>query len=462
MSLLPLTPFEEYMFLDGNESYPMNCFVRMRFSGYFDRDRFARAAKISLVAHPLFQARLVTPRAHRFFWELANLEVPILWQKIENAAQSVTGRAFDLTLEPPLRLHLLERDIPERASGETDLVLEFHHSASDGVGSYDFLADLLRAYHDNSLPAITRDEAIFSLTRRADFATSWRESLALLPSQLWGFFRARKFLFNRPEAILPYTPPPKNENASQSHNLPHSFPAIIETHLDAAQFDRVRVLCKSKGVTVNDFLLAAFYQAVFAWRVGEGFSQSSNYLRIAVPTSLRRRNEKLATAANRVSMVFLDRTQRDMHEKSFDGFLRSIAREMSHIKRHELGWAFIFGLTALKNLFGGIHGMVQQKRCWSSCVLSNLGQPLINVALPRKAGEILIDGAANGGKLRVIEFSTAPPIRAWTEFGIGVLTYNNRMFIALHYDPRIISSAAAQRFLTQFVTIIAPSPLFFN
>ena len=445
--LVPLMPFEEYMFLDGTASYPMNCFLRFAFSGRFDRLRFHRALERSLHWHPLLQARIIEMQKNRISWDLAGLPIPVCWQENVARSDSLAGKPFDLFEEPPLRM-----TVRDYSDGGCDLILELHHSASDAMGVFLFMEHFFAAYHRDAEVVVDIHDAehsavLSSLRDRFRFAKSQWELLLGIRSQLFGFVRAWYFLVNRPESVVPYQPP------QDRLSPPEGFPFLLERQLSPQQSTRLRDQCKRTGTSINDCLLTAAFQAIFSWRKSENITETGRYLRIAVPTDLRNEPAELSTAANRVSMVFLDR--KSPSADNSQKLLTGIHREMSHIKRHRLGWAFIFGLSLFKNVFGGFHGMIRQKRCWSSCVLTNLGRVFHRTALPTSDGKIRLDGAEDGGTLILERVSGSPPVRPWTVFGINVVTYRKEVFLTLHYDPVAVSAEAAERFFDLFLNKLA-------
>lgn len=450
-----LTPFEEYMSLDGSETYPMNCYVRARFTGRcncerfdrrrFDRERLTAAVAAAAQAHPIFAARLTSPRRNKWEWQFdaESASIPILW---ETDATPLAGRPFDLTCEPPLRIHVRELDSLD-CGADTDLVFEFHHSASDGVGLYQFLEEMLRAYADSSATVCGAHSAqVAAFEERHRFVPTWRAWWSSLPSQCWGLDRARTFLFHRIQGAVAY--PTRSSSVPRDASEP--FPAILETTLDAASLPKLRTTAKEAGVAINDLLLAATFRAIVAWRdEGTRPFTDNRFLRIAVPTNLRTSRDELTTAANRVSMVFIDRRPEAIRRTPPHHLLAAIHREMAHIKRHQLGWAFLWGLSFFKRVFGGFQMMMRQRRCWSSCVLTNHGDPLRSSTLPHIDGNI----ALNDGERALVmtELSGAPPLRAETALGINAISYNEQLFLAIHYDRIAMNRTEAERLLTLYL-----------
>ena len=144
-SLLPLTPFEEYLFTDDIPAYPINCHGRFRFRGRFDRTALEAALREVLTLHPLLLSgvREVAPNEFQWFSLPPEQWTTIRWSTDTETNDSFPpSRKFDLVRESGLRLYVVER--PDDVS---DLFLEFHHAVADGIGMAVFVADIFEAYH---------------------------------------------------------------------------------------------------------------------------------------------------------------------------------------------------------------------------------------------------------------------------------------------------------------------------
>jgi hypothetical protein len=64
------------------------------------------------------------------------------------------------------------------------------------------------------------------------------------------------------------------------------------------------------GVAVNDLLIRDCFLTLKRWRMRTG--DQSGWIRVAVPVNLRTRADRRLPAANKASLVFLDRLARHM------------------------------------------------------------------------------------------------------------------------------------------------------
>ena len=60
--MYPMTAFEEYMFLDTSPQYPMDCYMRLRFSGRFSQTELEDALEKVLPQHPCLLYTSPSPR----------------------------------------------------------------------------------------------------------------------------------------------------------------------------------------------------------------------------------------------------------------------------------------------------------------------------------------------------------------------------------------------------------------
>lgn len=446
MNSLPLTPFEEYMLLDSHPGYPMSCFLKLRLHGTLDTKRLDTALRNTLRLHPLLRCRVVEAKPKKFFWQ-ENEQIPkIVRQLLDKENPFPASEGIDLLQEPAMKVVLCTEKDPDDngfVQGISDLVFEIHHSAADAAGTQRFLEDLLIEYvgHDADSDAIRSRESVDpgQLARRGTYGLSVGRMLRLLTRQLWGFHRAWTFLLHR---IMPLVP--KKSDLSVTKPSP-CFPALLSRQLDKTETQNVRKKAKSAGVTINDILLDATFQAMNAWQGrfldSKTVSQKPRqYLRVAVPTNLRGPWDRLMPAANIVSMVFIDRQAKEIQNETV--FLRGIHQEMQHIKRCHLGLAFIHGLTIYRSVFGSFTKMINQARCWTTATVSNLGTFFADLPLPRHEGLIQL-----GDALEIVAIDSAPPIRPQTALGVCALTYADRMTLDMHYDSELISRSEAETML---------------
>jgi NRPS condensation-like uncharacterized protein len=318
-------------------------------------------------------------------------------------------------------------------SGQTNIVFETHHSACDAAGSIRFLEDIFYEYADpNKAPPPVEPALLF---RRGTFGlTTWRKNLQMLPKRIWGLIRAWKFFMNR---VIPLADRmPKIDGTKP----PAGYPAIIHRDLTKLETQNIRQKADMLGITINDLLLCTAFFAMKNWQRQNAAEKKTGFLRIAVPTNLRIPEDVLMPAANIVSMVFLDRTTNDIQDE--ETFYRGIHKEMQHIKRCNLGLAFVTGLAVYQRIIGNFRKIIRRDRCWTTATVSNIGRVFDGVALLKQEGRIQLDDG-----LEMIGIVSSPPVRPWTALGICITTYAECMTINVHYDTGVLNESDAQSLL---------------
>ena len=159
--------------------------------------------------------------------------------------------------------------------------------------------------------------------------------------------------------------------AAVSDALPTGFPDVMVGSLVAEEVQKLSAAAANAKVTANDWLLRDFFMAMDDFRARHQSTHSGEWLRISVPMDLRHKPDMRMPAANVVSMVFIDRTGKQI---AAAGLLRGIHKEMDSIRRRKLGLIFVVSLWGLRLVPGGLAKGVNRNSCDATCVLSNLRQ----------------------------------------------------------------------------------------
>ena len=426
------------MLVDDQPAYPMSCFFLIKLQGRFNVAVFESALQKALEKHPLLTSSVTETNGH-FFWQNTEKPPKVARLPLDEERLFPPSNGINLFHEPALKVTICNDNAHSETvelDGRTNIIFEVHHSASDAAGTTRFIEDILCGYANVHIEPV--EPAL--LVRRGAFGQSWRQILCSLPKQFWGLFRAWTFLLNR---IVPLTPNKPDRDASVP---PADYPAILHRDLTATETQNVLHKAKQLGISINDLFLCTSFFAMQRWQQQNVTNEQKGHLRIAVPINLRTSADDRMSAANIVSMVFIDRKPEKIEETQ--AFYREVCREMQHIKRCNLGWAFIHGLGVYRRIFGSFRKMIQQDRCWTTATVSNLGRVFMDVPLPRREGRVLINES-----LELIGAETCPPVRSWTALGIAVLTYAGCMTINLHYDSNVLTRSDAQLILESIVSV---------
>ena len=440
-SSLRLTPFEEYMLADNLPAYPMCCFIKIKLQGQFNVAVFEAALQRTLENQPLLTGS-VTERNGKYYWRKADTFPAVSRASLDEnrpvgedgntARQFPRSNGIDLFNEPALKITICNANADSAKvllNGRTEIVFEVHHSASDALGLLRFMEDTLCQYAQAVGFAAAKRKQVEPdlLVRRGLPRHSYRNMLQILAKQLHGLRRAWKFLTYRVTPLTATKP-------ADLQKLCEDYPAILFRELSESQTQDAVQKAKELGITLNELFLCSAFFAMKNWQ-NMPFGRN---LRIAVPINLRTPADELMPAANIVSMVFLDRKSKDI--RPVQTFYDGIHHEMSHIKRHNLGWALIRGLTIYRRVFGNYRKMMHPDRCWTTATVSNLGKVFANTPLPKLNGNVLIDHS-----LELLGVEASPPVRSSTALGICMMTYADRLTINLHYDAAVLTQADGER-----------------
>jgi len=428
---LPLAPFEEYMLGDDRPGYPMNFFLRLQFSGQFNRSALQAALEDALARHPLLLAH-VHRSGRRLWWAAATHARPtIAWLPQRPESSLPHAGPIDLYCETGVRMSVLEDE------ETSEIVLQSHHSCCDGRGIFAFIGDLLMSYArrmgDCSQATALPDLEPELLRTRAKFGlTPWR-FLRIAHQQAVGLLGVRQFLSHVPAPLV------RGQQMLRTE-VSGDYPATLTQFLEAEELQGLRSAARQLDATRNDMLIRDLFLALRDWSAAG--DDPTRWLRLSIPMNLRVDCDANMPAANVVSMIFLDRRPCDMAEPAL---LNSIREEMQQIKRLRLGLTFVLSLRFFRYLPGGLSRMTPGDRCLASSVLTNVGDALAHVSLPRQNGRIV----AGNVVLETVE--VVAPIRPFTNAVFAVLEYAGRLAIVTQYDSTLISKHEANELLTLYV-----------
>jgi hypothetical protein len=437
---LPLAAFEEYMLRDDRPTYPMSIIARLRFAGQLDRRATAEALETAVARHPLLRAQVRKARRGRLEWiNSADRAEAISWIDDPGNDRLPSMRPIDLFSEPGLKTWA------SADSKRSSLVLQVHHAACDGKAVFQVFDDFVRSYAHISTGAQSAIELSPCdpqlLYGRGSFGLTMREYLRMLPVQIMGLSRALMFFMQRPVPLL-------KRIAATASTLPAGFPHVVVGSLEAEELQKLAAAVADAKVTTNDWLLRDFFAAVDDFRARHQSTARSGWVRLSVPINLRHKADMGMSAANVVSMVFLDRTPEQI---AAPHSLRSIHKEMNSIRRGHLGLIFIVALWGMRLLPGGLAKGVNRNCCEATCVLSNAGRAMADSPLPRcrdriVAGNVVLEG---------IDFFS--PIRRGTAVSMALIYYAGGLRLCMHYDSRHITEAQAGDLMATYLRTIRAS-----
>jgi len=429
---LPLAPFEHYMLTDHRPAYPMEFFLRLRFTGCFDHATLDAALSAALPRHPLLAAR-VQRHGRRWFWEPAASEPTIDWRNESPAEALPHCDPLDVRSGPGLRVIALQ------ASGRTDLTIQVHHTCSDGLGMLRFLDDVLICYaqHRGILPPSALPPLdLESLRDRGKLAVAAGAGPGALLGQVVALAGIYRFLLRRCEPLAGAF------WGTDDDRCPADYPASLTRRLEASETAALLDAARTQGVTVNDLLIREFFLASAGHYRSRSSDRERARFRACVPVNLRPADTGPGSAANVVSYVFLDRYLKETRHPQ--RLLHSICGEMRRIKRWRLGLTFALSLALCHRVPGMVAWMCRRRHCRATGLITNLGTVFARSPLADERGRLAL------GETVLEEVEVFGTWRPLTAVAIAALSYAGRLALTLHYDPRVISADEATEFIDQF------------
>lgn len=432
---LHLTPFENYMLVDDSAAYPMTFVVQLEFSGKLDRGAFEKAVGQALPRHPLLCCVVQPAKQDRDCWVLPNdVALRVDWGDLNTPLAFVDGEFLDLRREIGVRIWV--RHDEERAVVTT----QFHHSVCDGIGSYQFLGDVLYFYAENvgapigqPLPPLdpivlrSRLRATFPAHKFMDetgkFRKEWKETAELLLG------RTSKLAI------------PKIRSSAEG-SVP--FPSIRSHVFDRQAYRELRLRAQENSQTPNDYLLEKLFLSIQTWNIEKSLIRLPQSICVLMPMDLREPDGIRFSAANIVTYTFIRRSGKRLHDR--DLLVKSLREELAMLKRDRHGTRFM-NMIAGSFHYPGLLRTILRGKCLATVVMSNTGDPTRHflVPFPRDKGVVCC------GNLRLENVSGVPPIRNNMRAAISAFTYRRVLRLCVRTDPRQCTPDVSQQFLNNYV-----------
>lgn len=441
---LPLTAFEELMLVDDRASHPMMIVMRFDFVDDAPPRNLEDAFHDTLQYEPLLTARVESRVTRRPRW------TPGPQPRLHRSRVSVVSEGLTEWTGPLPRLDartgpVLHADIVEHGAGWS-IVLAVHHAASDGIGLMGFLERWLLAAEGK--PGRWRrqsEAALLALRNRGRVAPSWGRFARMAPGFAKGLGYVGDFLGHDVLALEGQGSGPPG--CRQPRTMPATEPLIVSLTLDAAAVQGLAERAHRNHVRVNDLLAAALAvtlgEHVAPPAPGRGASRQP-WMRIGVPMNLRGRTDHVLPAANRIGMVFLDRTPADCKDPL--PLMLGMFDQMETIRTHALGHLFALGLEWTRLLPGGLRRSADRRASQCTAVLSNVGRSFHRTPL------LDGDGAIRVGSGRMSGWWGVPPIRPGTALAAGTHETLGRRTITFQADRDRVPLELAERLIRRMAS----------
>ncbi len=433
------------MALDDTRAYPMTFVLMIKLKGNLLRQPFQQAAHFALDRHPLLASRICHVRGKGSCWVPVATPTPqICWGNLQSSQQSAVRERIDLAREIGIRISV------DADSDRADLLFEFHHACTDGIGAVQFIGDLLAHYGQltakdgDELPEI-KPVNLDALRARADYSTNKGEPAAKSFSYPYMLGRLTKLLLRRRPVPVARPRPTQHVGTVQQ------FPAMISRTIDQTQIQQLKAVAARKGVKLNDLYLLETFRTIRDWNRAQGRGRDDQWLRIGMPTNLRTPLHDRMPAANVVSYMFLAQRAGDCDRP--DEMLAKVHRQTSLAVNARFGRITVMGLKYVQKVPGLLWCLLRLNRCFCSAILTNAGDigRQFHVRFPLKEGRCV------AGNVTLEALMASPTIRPKTRLAISVLTYAGTVFIGLRCDPLCFTREQAEELADAFVNRLKQS-----
>jgi hypothetical protein len=423
---LPLTPFEYYFQLEDRPDYPGVVPIELECRGHLDRAALEQAYCLTHARHPILSARVDTDTKGWPSWVRGTPE-PIRW-----ADRPGVWRCERSEPRPGVRLEVRDKE------GQVRFLFAFRHVAVDGLGAFQFIADLFVAYAhfcaDGGDPPPWR-KLNPELLRDRDGHQLFGRRLKLV--DFVRMARVHVPLSFRQAALVSEEPRRRTDDALVP-NAPTDFLVHHLTEEETAELSRV---AGQRSVMLNDLLVRDYFLMLAEWN--RGTAQARRPIRILIPTNMRRREDLRMPAANVFSYAFITRKARDCQDRQV--LLESIRDEMAAIKRDKRGLYYEAAMRLICLCPPLLRWSLNRKWSFATGVFTNLGTGFDHVPVPTRdgrkvAGDLLFEIGAGAG-----------PIRPDTRISFAAHIYAGRLAISARCDALTLTPAQQQALLNDYI-----------
>ena len=438
-----LTPIEDFFLLEDSPEYLMTVLMRLRLAGRLDRLPFQAAVGEVVAKHPLLQAKIEVVGETKRWVSCPDWQPEVMWDVQCDEAAWPPASYIDIREEPATRISVVQR------AEYDEVIVQVHHCCTDATGLIRFTEDLLIAYAQR---CDSNDESLVPAAREVNLQRFPHRGLPGMPR--WRFlimfhrWIARihdcgKILRRRCSQLLPDKP------VEQQSEETTSYPALRIMRFDRETTQKIIGAAKSNGVTVNSILLRDLFLTIRDWREQLGVNRDDDLLRFCVPVNLRTVRDQSLTVANSISLIFMDRNDKQMQSES--NLLHSLYDELHNKSRQDLRISFVTMLDVGWRLPVGLKRFITSRSCWSTCLFSSLGVVLRDTILPQEEGLVVAEN------VRLEQWDLVPPMRDNLGLTVCPYTYAGRMSIVFNYDPTRVNGEQLALMLQTYLSRLESS-----
>lgn len=397
----------------------------LRLDGRLDFDRLVSAVRLSVDAEPVLGCRFV--EGNPPYWKrLENIDEVKFCSLEEVSDPNTTVQRFlesplDMDNDPKIKVKLIR-------SEECDIVgIKVNHACCDGTGIKEYV-ELVSAIYSKLDGSGEEFVPIPSERGRRDQDRLF-ESLGITdPDSLW---------IPGSDILIPTWAFPWQQETSNATRI-----AVCRISPD--QVDAISSYAKSRGATVNDLILAAYYRAML--KMGQPVYGVPMGINITI--DLRRYLSDQKTEALRNFSGSVNTWLSMVENESFDETLSRVVYMMNDVKRGYPGLQSAIGLERLEKV--SFKEALAYYKATSSIGKSRAKCPVYtgNRSIPSLSNiGILSKQLIKMGNVNVSDYYIIPPIVSAPGLLLVANTYNGTMTLAAGFYENTVLSSDVERLL---------------
>lgn len=415
------------MFVDDSPSYPMTFIIEFELSGEIDREAFQTAFDLALLRHPILRSMIRPAKSNRDCWvSVDQYDSQIEWGGIDEPI-FVEGAGAYIDLRREIGVRVWGRNDQKRAL----IFAAFHHTATDGIGAYQFFGDVFWFYAKEmgaeNAPLVKLDPQDLRKRLRANVSP---ELLASKDDEKLSHDVAQ--------------PLAGKNGAQDTTSARFLFPRFLSHTFDKAEYRELRLKAQEDGQTVNDRLLETLLMTLADWNEVHADNHVGEIC-INMPLDLRQAEHPPFSAINVVTCSFIRRSHEQIRDR--EGLSRYLREESLRVKHTRLNSPFMRLLVQSPVDLRDAETSYRSNDCLATAIFSNTGDQSrrFQADLPREKG------CVRCGNLLLEDMTGVSPLRDKTRLAVGILTYKRVLKVAIRTDPFHFTASDSQELLDLYM-----------
>ncbi len=435
---LPLTGFEKFLLWDDEHQHSYGVFFQVNFDNILEDARLERAILLVLEHHPLLTARIMDQKGQPLW--IPGETHPVLFD-LKAHPPLIEGRArpFDLRREPAIRFWHIKQD------GRSQILLQYHHAASDGLPIRQLLIDIAQQYsmlcdvpgdgnrENEGLRANKSNLFCHRFVRdrirdRSDYSHLGKPKRVL---SAWQRLKnAYYFHFQTPTALRGH---PEQTTA-------HDHQPLVSLKLGKDVTEAGSEKARRSGYAVSQLSVATMFRTCALWNQQHGDNNPKARIRLLIPYNLRGRADLRMSSANKMTFVFMGRTYSQCQD--MESLLESVHQESIAIQETQLGMDFLAALDLAHKYPRLMRWIMRKSPNMATAVVNYSGDVLRGVL-----GRYHEQAEPTAGPVRLQSAYAAPPVRSNTNLSLCLLINFGQIYLTATHNPHGLSRSECEQFL---------------